>query len=325
MSEILIETRNLKKYFPIHRGFFLRHAADVKAVDDISIKVRKGKTFGIVGESGSGKSTLGRTMIRLYDPTAGDILFRNAPFSRLRGESLRKARRSFQMIFQDPFSSLDPRMTIGQILAEPFKVHHVGSKSEWFGKAGELLQRVGLRSSQINRYPHEFSGGQRQRISIARAIALNPDLVIADEPVSALDVSIQAQILNIMKDLQETLGLTYVFISHDLTVVEHMCDELAVMYLGKIVEQGSRDDIYNAPKHPYTQALLNAIPRIGGQVGNHKSRILKGEVPSPINPPKGCAFHPRCPMKMEQCSQATPRLQTVGGKDTHQVACWLHQ
>lgn len=318
MSENILIAKNIKKYFPIKKGFFLKHVADVKAVDDVSLTVKKGETLGLVGESGCGKSTLGRTLIRLYEPTAGQIEFEGHDFLKCSGKDLRTYRKDIQMIFQDPYASLDPRMTVGQIIEQPFVIHNILKPEEREAKVKELLQIVGLRPSHINRYPHEFSGGQRQRISIARAIALNPRLIICDEPVSALDVSIQAQILNLLKDLQEKLGLTYIFISHDLSVIEHICDRVAVMYLGKIVEIGPREEIFNHPQHPYTQALLGSIPSIG--TGKKKmAKILTGEIPSPINPPSGCSFHPRCAYKTDRCSKDTPVLE---GSDTHQSACF---
>jgi oligopeptide transport system ATP-binding protein len=323
MSENILEVKNLKKYFPIKKGLLLREVGQVKAVDDVSFFVRKGETLGLVGESGCGKSTLGRTLIRLYEPTAGEVQFEGENFLKVKGEALRKKRKDMQMIFQDPYASLDPRMTIGQILEQPFSVHGLLSAKERIERVKELLLTVGLKASQINRYPHEFSGGQRQRISIARAIALNPRLVIADEPVSALDVSIQAQILNLMKDLQEKLNLTYVFISHDLSVIEHLCDRIAVMYLGKIVEIAPRDELFQNPKHPYTQALISAIPRVG-EGKKQMKKSLSGEVPSPIKPPPGCPFHPRCPQKMDICSQTLPSLLAQGNAE-HKAACWLYE
>lgn len=323
MAENILEVKNLKKYFPIKKGLLLREVGQVKAVDDVSFFVRKGETLGLVGESGCGKSTLGRTLIRLYEPTSGDVQFEGENFLTVKGESLRKKRKEMQMIFQDPYASLDPRMTIGQILAQPFEVHGLLNGKERIARVKELLQTVGLKASQVNRYPHEFSGGQRQRISIARAIALNPRLVIADEPVSALDVSIQAQILNLMKDLQEKLNLTYVFISHDLSVIEHLCDRIAVMYLGKIVEIAPRDELFKNPKHPYTQALIGAIPRVG-EGKKQMKKSLGGEVPSPINPPPGCPFHPRCPNKMDICSKRLPSLLAFENAE-HKTACWLYE
>ncbi|KHD87100.1 MAG: peptide ABC transporter ATP-binding protein [Bdellovibrio sp. ArHS] len=319
MNEIILEAKNIKKHFPIRKGLLLREVASVKAVDDVSLYVRKGETLGLVGESGCGKSTLGRTLIRLYEPTGGAISFDGQDFLNLKGEALRKKRKNMQMIFQDPYASLDPRMTVGQIIRQPMDIHDVGTPAERNARVLELIELVGLRKAHVNRYPHEFSGGQRQRISIARAIALNPELIICDEPVSALDVSIQAQILNLLKDLQEKLKLTYIFISHDLSVIEHTCDRIAVMYLGKIVEVASRDELFSNPQHPYTQALISAIPRVG-QGKKMMKKSLSGEVPSPINPPSGCAFHPRCPHKMDVCATQTPVLD---GQDSHKKACWL--
>ncbi|OFZ29665.1 MAG: peptide ABC transporter ATP-binding protein [Bdellovibrionales bacterium RIFCSPHIGHO2_01_FULL_40_29] len=319
MSDIILETKGLKKHFPIKKGFFLREVGSVKAVDDIDLTVYRGETLGLVGESGCGKSTLGRALIRLYEPTAGTIQFDGADFLHAKGETLRKSRKDLQMIFQDPYASLDPRMTVGQIIEQPFHIHNMLNQTERRQRVKQLLELVGLKASHVNRYPHEFSGGQRQRISIARAIALDPKLIICDEPVSALDVSIQAQILNLLKDLQARLKLTYVFISHDLSVIEHVCDRIAVMYLGRIVEITSRDELFKNPQHPYTQALMQSIPAIG--LGKKKmSKILTGEIPSPINPPSGCTFHPRCPYKMDICVNTTPALR---GTPDHLRSCHL--
>lgn len=321
MSEVILKAENIKKYFPIRKGFFLRKIGDVKAVDGVTLEIKKGETLGLVGESGCGKSTLGRTLIRLYEPTSGEIQFKGINFLKVGGKKLRDYRKDIQMIFQDPYASLDPRMTIGQIIEEPFVIHNMLEKRERETRVKQLLELVGLRASLINRYPHEFSGGQRQRICIARAIALNPQLIICDEPVSALDVSIQAQILNLLKDLQEKLNLTYIFISHDLSVIEHVCDRIAVMYLGKIVEVADRDTLYKNPMHPYTQALLASIPEIG--TGKKKmSKILSGEIPSPINPPSGCTFHPRCPHKMDICVQEKPQLLSLSTDQS--AACFLY-
>ncbi len=324
MSEVILEAKNIKKYFPIKKGLLLREVGQVKAVDDVSLVIKKGETLGLVGESGCGKSTLGRTLIRLYEPTAGSLTFRNENFGELRGEKLRTTRREIQMIFQDPYASLDPRMTIGQILLQPFEIHNHLEPKERSTRILQLLELVGLKASHINRYPHEFSGGQRQRICIARAIALDPQLILCDEPVSALDVSIQAQILNLMKDLQEKLNLTYLFISHDLSVIEYFCDRVAVMYLGKIVEIAPRDELFRNPKHPYTQALIASIPQVG--VGKKQmKKSLAGEVPSPINPPSGCTFHPRCPHRMPICDQKIPALISHDKNDSHKTACWLFE
>jgi oligopeptide transport system ATP-binding protein len=319
-NEIILKAVNIKKYFPIKKGLLLKTVGQVKAVDDVTLEVRQGETLGLVGESGCGKSTLGRTLIRLYEPTSGNIEFEGKNFLKVNGKDLRTLRKDIQMIFQDPYASLDPRMTVGQIIQQPFNIHGVGKSREREKRVKELLELVGLKASHVNRYPHEFSGGQRQRICIARAIALNPKLIICDEPVSALDVSIQAQILNLLKDLQEKLGLTYIFISHDLSVIEYFCNRVAVMYLGKIVELGTRDEMFADPKHPYTQALLSAIPRVG-EGKKAMKRSLTGEVPSPINPPPGCTFHPRCSQSMDICSKQIP---TLAGKNTQSVACHLY-
>jgi oligopeptide transport system ATP-binding protein len=323
-TNVILEVKNVKKFFPIRSGFFLRHTGDVRAVDGVSFKIKRGETLGLVGESGCGKSTLGRTIIRLYDPTAGQIDFKGRDMANVQGGELRTLRKNMQMIFQDPYASLNPRHTVGQIISEPLQVHGV-PKEEMETRVRDLMGRVGLNPTYTNRYPHEFSGGQRQRISIARAIAIKPDLVIADEPVSALDVSIQAQVLNLMKDLQDELGLTYLFISHDLGVVEHMCNTVAVMYLGKIVEIAPRDELFKSPLHPYTRALMNAVPRVG--VGKkHSIKALRGDVPSPIKPPSGCAFHPRCAHAMPQCKTTTPELKSSEQSTSeHQVSCWLYK
>ncbi len=322
MSETILEVKNLKKHFPIKKGLLHKQIGSVKAVDGTSFAIKKGETLGLVGESGCGKSTLGRTLIRLYEPTEGEIIFKGKNFCNLKKEELRLARKSVQMIFQDPFASLDPRMTVSQILTQPFQIHNMYSQKEREERAKALLEVVGLKASHLNRYPHEFSGGQRQRISIARAIALEPDLIIADEPVSALDVSIQAQILNLLKDLQDKFKLTFIFISHDLKVIEHFCDRVAVMYLGRIVETADRDQLFEKPAHPYTQALLSAIPEVG--VGKKQmKKSLGGEVPSPINPPSGCHFHPRCAYATDQCSKLDPILQEIS--PGHKVACPLYK
>lgn len=298
----------------------MREVGQVKAVDDVSLEIRQGETLGLVGESGCGKSTLGRALIRLYEPTSGSVQFAGKDWLKLKGEDLRQARRNMQMIFQDPYAALDPRMTVGQILQEPFQLYKIGNARERDAKVKALLETVGLKASHMNRYPHEFSGGQKQRICIARALALEPALIVADEPVSALDVSIQAQILNLLKDLQRKFQLTYLFISHDLSVIEHLCDRIAVMYLGKIVELAPREQLFANPQHPYTKALIQAIPRIGE--GKRKmKKSLQGEVPSPINPPSGCAFHPRCSLAIARCKLELPQLKIMGPQ--HQTACWV--
>ncbi|MCR2823088.1 ABC transporter ATP-binding protein [Lederbergia panacisoli] len=324
-SEYLLEVNNLKKHFPIKAGILQRTVGHVKAVDGISLHVKKGETLGIVGESGCGKSTAGRTLIRLYDPTEGNIIFNNQDISKMSEKELRRSvRKNIQMIFQDPYASMNPRKTLKSILSEPMITHKLYNRKERDEKIAELLDRVGFNPSFINRYPHEFSGGQRQRIGIARALALNPDLIIADEAVSALDVSIQAQIINLMKDLQDDFGLTYIFISHDLSVVRHISDRVGVMYLGKMMEMAPKADLYGEPLHPYTQALLSAVPVPRKKGVQARERIvLKGELPSPANPPTGCVFHTRCPMAMDICRKVVPQFQEV--KPEHFVACHLFQ
>lgn len=327
MSTSILTVKNLKKYFPIRKGLLLREVGQVKAVDDVTFEVKAGETLGLVGESGCGKSTLGRAMIRIYEPSSGEVSFEGQNFLAHSGKKLRESRKDMQMIFQDPYAALDPRMTVGQILAEPFEIHGIGTNDERKAKVRELLKTVGLKATDTNRFPHEFSGGQKQRICIARALALEPKLIICDEPVSALDVSIQAQILNLMNELQDKFNLTYIFISHDLSVIEHVCDRIAVMYLGKIVEIATRDELFKNPQHPYTKALIAAIPRIGE--GKRKiKKSLTGEVPSPINPPSGCSFHPRCVYKWDRCAKETPTLlqaKAETGGETHTVACWLQE
>jgi oligopeptide/dipeptide ABC transporter ATP-binding protein len=315
----LLQVRHLKKYFPVRGGMWGRTQASVKAVDDVSFELFPGETLGLVGESGCGKSTLGRALLRLQQPTSGEVLFEGKDILRLNKTELKAQRREMQMIFQDPFASLSPRRTIGQTLREPLDVHGIGTPAERERKVAELMDIVGLRSNILDRYPHEFSGGQRQRIGIARALTLNPKLIVADEPVSALDVSVQSQVLNLIKDLQRDFGIAFLFISHDLAVVQHVCDKVAVMYLGKIVEFGSAEDIYNKPRHPYTQALLSAVPVPDPQTRSRRI-ILTGDVPSPLNPPTGCAFHPRCPKAVAECAVREPVPEPVGA--LHTASCW---
>jgi oligopeptide transport system ATP-binding protein len=319
----LVEVRNLKMYFPIRRGLLQRKVGDVKAVDGISFDVHKGETLGLVGESGCGKSTTGRSILQLYRPTDGSVLFKGLELTRLDGDKLRRQRREMQMIFQDPYASLNPRMTVGSIVSEPLEVHNIGTKAERLERVRYLLQVVGLNPYFINRYPHEFSGGQRQRIGVARALAVNPSFIVCDEPISALDVSIQAQIINMLEDLQEQFGLTYLFIAHDLSVVRHISDRIAVMYLGKIMELADRDELYRNPMHPYTQALLSAVPIPDPVVEEQRRRIiLEGDVPSPANPPRGCHFSTRCPKVMDVCREQEPAFKDYGAG--HFVACWLY-
>ena len=316
MSEVLINVENLKKYFPTSDKEKV-----VKAVDDISFQIFKGETLGVVGESGCGKSTTGRLVLQLLEPTEGKVQYNGQELTTMTRKQLRPLRKEMQIIFQDPYASLDPRKTVLQILAEPFEIHNPEmSKDEIFDKVAELVKHVGLRPEHIYRYPHEFSGGQRQRVGIARAIALNPEFVVCDEPVSALDVSIQAQVINLMADLKKQFNLTYMFISHDLRIIKHFCDRVMVMYLGNIVEIGTKDAIYGKRRHPYTKALLSAIPNIKNP--DQTDRILlTGDLPSPVNPPSGCPFHPRCSYCMEKCKTEKPVLRTMA--DGTQVACHL--
>ncbi|WP_259425279.1 ABC transporter ATP-binding protein [Bacillus velezensis] len=323
-QETILELKDVKKYFQIRSGFFQRKVGDIKAVDGVSFSLKRGETLGIVGESGCGKSTAGRTMIRLYKPTDGRILFKGQDISGLSEEKLRKSvRKNIQMVFQDPFASLNPRKTLRSIIKEPFQTHHMYSMSERNERVEELLAKVGLHPSFANRYPHEFSGGQRQRIGIARALTLNPELIIADEPVSALDVSIQAQVINLMEELQEEFNLTYLFISHDLSVVRHISDRVGVMYLGKMMELTDKHELYGNPLHPYTQALLSSVPVTRKKDAVKRERIiLKGELPSPANPPKGCVFHTRCPMAKPICKEQIPAFEEAA--PGHYVACHLY-
>ncbi len=318
MATPILQVRNLKKYFPIRAGLMRRVVAHVKAVDDVSFDVYDGSTVGLVGESGSGKTTVGRTILKLIEPTAGEILFEGHNIAHLKPSQMLEFRKEMQMIFQDPYGSLNPRMTVGEIIAEPLVVHTKMTKDEIEKRVYELLEVVGLRPEYARRYPHEFSGGQRQRIGIARALALQPKFIVADEPVSALDVSIQAQVINLMIELQQKYGISFLFIAHDLAVVRHMSDYVAVMYLGKIMEYGNNSHIFEEPKHPYTQALLSAVP-VPDPDYQRERIILQGEIPSPINPPKGCRFHTRCPYATEKCRTQEPPLRDIGGG--HFVAC----
>jgi oligopeptide transport system ATP-binding protein len=321
-SKTLVDVRDLKMHFPLTRGIILqRVVGHVRAVDGVSFSIERGQTLGLVGESGSGKTTIGRTIVRLYKPTGGQVLFGDTDLAKLKGEELRQIRRRVQMVFQDPFASLNPRYTIGSLISEPMHVYHIGSSNEIREKTAELLSVVGLRAEYIDRYPHEFSGGQRQRIAVARALAINPEFVIADEPVSALDVSVRAQVLNLLQRLQKQFNLTYLFVSHDLSVVRHVADRIAVMYLGKIVELADRDELYATPKHPYTQALLSAVPIPDPKIEKRRQRvILSGDLPSPINIPSGCRFHTRCPMAQQICREVEPAFEAKEGRE-HYAAC----
>ena len=316
----LLEIRNLKKYFPVRRGVFSRVVSHLKAVDDVSFSINTGETFGLVGESGCGKTTTGRAVLRLIEPDSGEVRFEGVDMLGLGSNALRSLRREMQIIFQDPYASLNPRMTIRSIIGEPFAIHGIASGSDRNDRVAELLKTVGLEPSVMNRYPHEFSGGQRQRIGIARALALRPKLIVADEPVSALDVSIQSQIINLLADLQSQFGLTYLFISHAIPVIEHISTRIGVMYVGKLVEVGTSEQICVAPKHPYTQALLSAVPIPDPAAKKHRI-VLKGDVPTPLNPPSGCRFHPRCPIAIDRCKTEEPLLRPL--EDGRQAACHL--
>jgi oligopeptide/dipeptide ABC transporter ATP-binding protein len=317
----LLRVDNLKTYFPIRKGLLRRTVGHVKAVDGISFKIAAGQTLGLVGESGCGKTTVARSIVRLVPATEGQVIFEQMDVLSADKVRLRQLRRQISLIFQDPFGSLNPRMTVGNIVAEPLKVQRRVARSELVERVAVLLSKVGLSPDHINRYPHEFSGGQRQRIGVARALALEPKLIICDEPVSALDVSIQSQILNLLKDLQEEFGLTYLFIAHDLAVVEFFCDVVAVMYLGKIVEQATAEELYKNPLHPYTHALMSAIPQVDPSLQGKREK-LSGEVPSVLNPPSGCPFHPRCPLAEGDCLKKMPPLEEKSGYEGHFVACW---
>lgn len=318
-KQIILETRGLKKHFRPRGGILSADRGTVKAVDGVSVKLLEGEILGLVGESGCGKSTFGKMLVRLEEPTGGEVLFRGRDITRLAGPELKNYRREVQLIFQDPYSSLNPRKSAGSIIGEPLKIHGILAPGEREKEVERLMEIVGLTKEQAKRYPHEFSGGQRQRIGIARALALRPRLIVADEPVSALDVSIQAQILNLMKDLQKEFGLTYLFISHDLSVVEHMGDRVAVMYLGKIVELAESGELYKNPLHPYTRALLSAVPIPDPGADRRRRIVLGGDVPSPINPPAGCPFHPRCPLKHARCETGVPDLIDYG--NGHLASC----
>ncbi|MDV2582503.1 ABC transporter ATP-binding protein [Alkalibacillus haloalkaliphilus] len=321
MSNPILEVNNLKKYFDVKGGVFGRKVGEVKAVDDVTFTVNEGEILGIVGESGCGKSTTGKALLRLIEPTEGEVKFEDQDITQLDDESMRKLRRDMQIIFQDPYASLNPRHTVEKIVGEPLLVHGMKSAEERKKRVKELLEVVGLRSFHASRYPHQFSGGQRQRIGIARALANNPKLIICDEPVSALDVSVQSQILNLMSDLRDEFNLTYIFIAHDLSVVKHISDRVGVMYLGKLVELADKDELYENPKHPYTQALLSAVPVADPDVIGDRV-ILEGDVPSPSNPPTGCPFHTRCPAAMDICSEVKPEFKE--DSDQHYVACHLY-
>ncbi|WNC17661.1 dipeptide ABC transporter ATP-binding protein [Brevibacillus brevis] len=321
MRQPLVEIKNLKKYFPVRKGIFKRTVGHVKAVDGLDFSIFQGETLGLVGESGCGKSTTGRTILQLLAPTEGEVLYEGKNLTQMKANELRKLRRDLQMVFQDPYASLDPRLTVGELIAEPLQIHQLYSGKEKDRRVDELLHVVGLNSYHAKRYAHEFSGGQRQRIGIARALALSPKLIVADEPVSALDVSIQSQVINLLQDLQEQYQLTYLFIAHDLSVVKHISDRVGVMYLGRIVELADKQDLYDSPLHPYTKALLSAVP-VPNPLVKKERIVLQGDVPSPANPPSGCTFHPRCSACMDICRTEKPAFQKVDGR---YVACHLYK
>lgn len=322
MEKSVLKVNNLSKIFKVKSNKLFDKPKMLKAVNDVSFEVLEGETLGVIGESGCGKSTLGRCIIQLLQPSSGEVLYNDAKINDLNSSELKKIRKDIQIIFQDPYSSLDPRKTVGAIIEEPMIIHNIGKHEDRKNKVIELLKEVGLDTFHVNRYPHEFSGGQRQRINVARALALNPKVIVCDEPVSALDVSVQAQVLNLLKDLQKKFNLTYVFISHDLSVVKYISDRIAIMYLGKIVEIGDAKNIYKEPKHPYTKALFSAIPP-ESPFENKQKLVLEGDVPSPLNLPSGCPLSTRCPNYMEKCSKTVPELKDIG--DNHQVACFLYK
>lgn len=322
MSEPILKVKGLKVHFPVSGGFLAKKQI-VKAVDGVDFEIAEGETFGLVGESGCGKSTTGRALVKIYEPTAGSVIFEGEDITKIKDAKLKKFRQDMQMIFQDPYASLNPRMTVGEIIREPMDIHGIlNTKEERETRVRELLEIVGLKPDHIRRYPHEFSGGQRQRIGIARTLALNPKFIVCDEPISALDVSIQAQVINLLEKIQEEMGIAYLFIAHDLSMVKHISDRIGVMYLGNIVEVGEADDVYHDPLHPYTQALLSSVPIPDPKTARVKKRIvLEGELPSPINPPSGCVFRTRCPKATERCAKEKPTLKNVGNR---QVACFLY-
>ena len=321
-DDTILKVDNLKVYFPVSNGF-LKKKSFVKAVDGISFDIKKGETFGLVGESGCGKSTTGRAIVKIYKPTDGIVEFEGKDVTKIKGTDIKQFKKDMQMIFQDPYASLNPRMTVGEIIREPMDIHGIyDTKEEREKRVRELLEIVGLKPDHIRRYPHEFSGGQRQRIGIARTLALNPKFIVCDEPISALDVSIQAQVINLLEEIQEKMSISYLFIAHDLSMVKHISDRIGVMYLGNMVEVGNSDDVYHHPLHPYTQALLSSVPIPDPKAAGLKKRIvLEGELPSPIDPPSGCVFRTRCPKATERCAQEKPKLRSVDGR---QVACFLY-